>query len=156
LTRFVKNPFVDVEGILFVSEDLKAELKDGAGEEGKSSSALPLPKEDAADMVSAEKYFLPFELACQSRSPGIVVTALDCLQVRDHLSRSHQIFISILPLAIFKFQLIGRNQLMRDRSTSDLAPKIFFTFVRINTRHVVSYSKKKILSVSIFSHLLWV
>lgn len=32
-------------------------------------------------MISAEKYFRPFELACQSKSPRIVVTSLDCLQV---------------------------------------------------------------------------
>ena len=31
--------------------------------------------------VKADKYFLPFELACQSRSPKIVSSALDCLQV---------------------------------------------------------------------------
>jgi hypothetical protein len=29
----------------------------------------------------AEKYFLPFELACKSKSPKIVETALDCIQV---------------------------------------------------------------------------
>lgn len=31
-------------------------------------------------MLTTEKYFLPFELACQSKSSRIVVTALDCLQ----------------------------------------------------------------------------
>lgn len=46
-----------------------------------ASSALPLPKNDAGNIVSAEKYFLPFELACQSKGTRIVVTALDCLQV---------------------------------------------------------------------------
>lgn len=30
--------------------------------------------------LTTEKYFLPFELACQSKSARIVVTALDCLQ----------------------------------------------------------------------------
>lgn len=61
-------------------EDIKNELKDADTEAGASSSALPLPKEDATNNVSAEKYFLPFELACQSKSSRIVVTALDCLQ----------------------------------------------------------------------------
>ncbi|XP_026283039.1 brefeldin A-inhibited guanine nucleotide-exchange protein 1 isoform X2 [Frankliniella occidentalis] len=61
-------------------EEIKNELKDADAEAGNSSSALPLPKEDAANNVSAEKYFLPFELACQSKSSRIVVTALDCLQ----------------------------------------------------------------------------
>lgn len=41
--------------------------------------------------MDAEQYFLPFELACQSRTPRIVVTALDCLQkliAYGHLSGS--------------------------------------------------------------------
>ncbi|XP_066903562.1 brefeldin A-inhibited guanine nucleotide-exchange protein 1 isoform X2 [Halyomorpha halys] len=60
-------------------EEIRNELKEGDIEDPSSSSALPLPKE-GNDIVSAEKYFLPFELACQSKSPRIVVTALDCLQ----------------------------------------------------------------------------
>lgn len=44
------------------------------------SAALPLPKNDTTNTIVAEKYFLPFELACQSKTPRIVVTALDCLQ----------------------------------------------------------------------------
>nr|KAG5701164.1 hypothetical protein BaRGS_023273 [Batillaria attramentaria] len=39
---------------------------------------LPTPKR--AGVVEADKYFLPFELACQSKCPRIVNTALDCLQ----------------------------------------------------------------------------
>lgn len=31
--------------------------------------------------IEADKYVLPFELACQSKSPRIVSTSLDCLQV---------------------------------------------------------------------------
>lgn len=34
-----------------------------------------------ASYVEADKYVLPFELACQSKSPRIVSTSLDCLQV---------------------------------------------------------------------------
>ena len=56
-------------------EEINEELK----EEG-SSSALPIPKNDSSNTINAEKYFLPFELACQSKTPRIVVTALDCLQ----------------------------------------------------------------------------
>uniref|UniRef100_A0A8C9NLX6 ARF guanine nucleotide exchange factor 2 n=1 Tax=Serinus canaria TaxID=9135 RepID=A0A8C9NLX6_SERCA len=33
-----------------------------------------------SNFIEADKYFLPFELACQSKSPRIVSTALDCLQ----------------------------------------------------------------------------
>uniref|UniRef100_G3TWG5 ARF guanine nucleotide exchange factor 1 n=1 Tax=Loxodonta africana TaxID=9785 RepID=G3TWG5_LOXAF len=32
------------------------------------------------NFIEADKYFLPFELACQSRCPRIVSTSLDCLQ----------------------------------------------------------------------------
>ncbi|KAF4523942.1 hypothetical protein B566_EDAN013697, partial [Ephemera danica] len=59
-------------------EDIGKELKDT--DKDGTSSALPLPKNDSSNIVSAEKYFLPFELACQSKGPRIVVTALDCLQ----------------------------------------------------------------------------
>ncbi|KAK6645643.1 Brefeldin A-inhibited guanine nucleotide-exchange protein 1 [Polyplax serrata] len=59
-------------------EEIKAELKNSS-EVNATSSALPLPKKDTST-VTAEKYFLPFELACQSRASRIVVTALDCLQ----------------------------------------------------------------------------
>uniref|UniRef100_A0A674NWG3 ARF guanine nucleotide exchange factor 2 n=1 Tax=Takifugu rubripes TaxID=31033 RepID=A0A674NWG3_TAKRU len=34
----------------------------------------------APSYIEAEKYVLPFELACQSKSPRIVSTSLDCLQ----------------------------------------------------------------------------
>uniref|UniRef100_A0A8D3CCL7 ARF guanine nucleotide exchange factor 1 n=1 Tax=Scophthalmus maximus TaxID=52904 RepID=A0A8D3CCL7_SCOMX len=32
------------------------------------------------NFIEADKYFLPFELACQSKCPRIVITSLDCLQ----------------------------------------------------------------------------
>lgn len=62
------------------AEDLRTAL--GSDDSGLSagSSALPLPRSHAASF-DVEKYFLPFELACQSKSPRIVVTALDCIQV---------------------------------------------------------------------------
>lgn len=54
----------------------------GVGEgDGGSSTALPLPRSDNSVPIDSEKYFVPFELACQSKTPRIVVTALDCLQV---------------------------------------------------------------------------
>ncbi|XP_023318748.1 brefeldin A-inhibited guanine nucleotide-exchange protein 1 isoform X2 [Trichogramma pretiosum] len=62
-------------------EDLHNEIKDVPNTQGEEapSNALPQPKSDS-NFISAEKYFLPFELACQSKSPRIVVTSLDCLQ----------------------------------------------------------------------------
>lgn len=50
------------------------------GQEDKISHALPVPRSGDANALTTEKYFLPFELACQSKSARIVVTALDCLQ----------------------------------------------------------------------------
>ncbi|XP_011641579.1 brefeldin A-inhibited guanine nucleotide-exchange protein 1 [Pogonomyrmex barbatus] len=62
-------------------EDLRNEIKDVPTIQGEEmiSNALPQPKSDS-NVITAEKYFLPFELACQSKAPRIVVTALDCLQ----------------------------------------------------------------------------
>uniref|UniRef100_A0A8C8YMN8 ARF guanine nucleotide exchange factor 1 n=1 Tax=Prolemur simus TaxID=1328070 RepID=A0A8C8YMN8_PROSS len=37
-------------------------------------------KQRFTNFIEADKYFLPFELACQSKCPRIVSTSLDCLQ----------------------------------------------------------------------------
>ncbi|KAK8729377.1 hypothetical protein OTU49_008796 [Cherax quadricarinatus] len=61
-------------------EELRSEL--GGPDNGSgmgASAALPMPKSDAPQL-DAEKHFLPFELACQSKSAKIVVSALDCIQ----------------------------------------------------------------------------
>ncbi|XP_043188621.1 brefeldin A-inhibited guanine nucleotide-exchange protein 1-like isoform X1 [Amphibalanus amphitrite] len=61
-------------------EEAKAQCQPAAAPEGVSS-ALPLPSQDTAGGgFQADKYLLPFELACQSKSAKIIVTALDCLQ----------------------------------------------------------------------------
>ncbi|XP_071835614.1 brefeldin A-inhibited guanine nucleotide-exchange protein 1-like isoform X2 [Apostichopus japonicus] len=57
-------------------EEIKS---DNINESSAASAALPLPK-TKVNFIAADKYFLPFELACQSKSPRIVNTALDCLQ----------------------------------------------------------------------------
>lgn len=62
------------------SEEIRSELG-GPDKGGSASAALPIPKSDAPE-IDAERYFLPFELACQSKSIRFVVTALDCIQVR--------------------------------------------------------------------------
>ncbi|XP_075702291.1 brefeldin A-inhibited guanine nucleotide-exchange protein 2 isoform X2 [Rhinoderma darwinii] len=52
-------------------DEIKAELS-----QQKDGSAPPSkPK-----FIEADKYFLPFELACQLKSPRVVSTSLDCLQ----------------------------------------------------------------------------
>lgn len=66
--------------IIIFSEEIKKELKNVDSEEQKISDALPVPKSGNSNVGTTEKYFLPFELACQSKSSRIVVTALDCLQ----------------------------------------------------------------------------
>uniref|UniRef100_A0A3Q2CS45 ADP-ribosylation factor guanine nucleotide-exchange factor 2 (brefeldin A-inhibited) n=1 Tax=Cyprinodon variegatus TaxID=28743 RepID=A0A3Q2CS45_CYPVA len=53
-----------------VALEIKEEL------ERQDGTVVP-PK---ANYVEADKYVLPFELACQSKSPRIVSTSLDCLQ----------------------------------------------------------------------------
>ena len=50
------------------------------GEAKAGSSTLP-PVKSKTNFIEADKYFLPFELACQSKCPRIVSTSLDCLQV---------------------------------------------------------------------------
>ncbi|XP_063002043.1 brefeldin A-inhibited guanine nucleotide-exchange protein 2 isoform X1 [Elgaria multicarinata webbii] len=52
-------------------DEIKAEL------EKQRQGNETTPK---ANFIEADKYFLPFELACQSKSPRIVSTSLDCLQ----------------------------------------------------------------------------
>uniref|UniRef100_A0A674F2P5 SEC7 domain-containing protein n=1 Tax=Salmo trutta TaxID=8032 RepID=A0A674F2P5_SALTR len=49
------------------------------GDNNADSSALP-PVKSKDTVIEADKYFLPFELACQSKCPRIVITSLDCLQ----------------------------------------------------------------------------
>ncbi|KAK2184722.1 hypothetical protein NP493_255g01035 [Ridgeia piscesae] len=59
-------------------EDIKNDVAT-RGSEQSQSSALPAPKAQS-NFIEADRYFLPFELACQSKCPRIVITALDCLQ----------------------------------------------------------------------------
>lgn len=40
---------------------------------------MPPPKAED-NIVNADKYFHPFRLACESKSPRVIRTALDCLQ----------------------------------------------------------------------------
>uniref|UniRef100_A0A1A7YY29 ADP-ribosylation factor guanine nucleotide-exchange factor 1(Brefeldin A-inhibited) n=1 Tax=Iconisemion striatum TaxID=60296 RepID=A0A1A7YY29_9TELE len=63
-------------------EEIKEEsekLSPPSGDGKSSSSTLP-PIKSKTNFIEADKYFLPFELACQSKCPRIVITSLDCLQ----------------------------------------------------------------------------
>lgn len=59
---------------------LTADIFCSVSSDESPSSALPPPK-GKHPFIEADKYFLPFELACKSKCPRIIVTALDCLQV---------------------------------------------------------------------------
>lgn len=67
--------------LLYFTDEIQNEIKRVGETDDSSSSALPLPK-DSSTTIIAEQYFQTFEMACQSKSPRIVITALDCLQVR--------------------------------------------------------------------------
>uniref|UniRef100_A0A671YRG8 ARF guanine nucleotide exchange factor 1 n=1 Tax=Sparus aurata TaxID=8175 RepID=A0A671YRG8_SPAAU len=63
-------------------EEIKEEsekLSPPSGDSKSGSSTLP-PIKSKTNFIEADKYFLPFELACQSKCPRIVITSLDCLQ----------------------------------------------------------------------------
>lgn len=59
------------------------------------SAALPVPRAKSGH-VDADKYFLPFELACRSKCPRIVNASLDCLQVYTVLTCSSVCFDAVL------------------------------------------------------------
>lgn len=59
------------------------------------SAALPVPKAQSGH-VDADKYFLPFELACRSKCPRIVNASLDCLQVMYRLSTEQLHFVFMM------------------------------------------------------------
>ncbi|KAF1771775.1 hypothetical protein GCK72_003603 [Caenorhabditis remanei] len=57
-------------------EELKSAEETNGSPSSNNGEYLP----DAGTLIEADRYFLPFELACNSKSPRIVITALDCLQ----------------------------------------------------------------------------
>ncbi|OXB56635.1 hypothetical protein ASZ78_016190, partial [Callipepla squamata] len=66
-------------------EEIKTETEKQSpphGEAKPGSSTLP-PVKSKTSFIEADKYFLPFELACQSKCPRIVSTSLDCLQLQE-------------------------------------------------------------------------
>lgn len=87
LTRALEKILVDKEIKKSYHSQLKRacevaleEIKIEAGAKSdEPASVLPTPK-SKAKFVEADRYFLPFELACCSKCPRIVNTALDCLQ----------------------------------------------------------------------------
>lgn len=87
---------------LFIIDEIREELKHEETQEtvvGGTSAALPLPRNDAANTINAEKYILPFELACQCSVPRVVVIALDCLQVCKYYRK--YLLINITQIELF-------------------------------------------------------
>lgn len=76
------TPWFALCNYVFYTEELKNETHPSREIDASErvSDALPLPRSGEVNALTTEKYFLPFELACQSKSARIVTTALDCLQ----------------------------------------------------------------------------
>lgn len=82
--------------------------------DGKSSSSTLPPIKSKTNFIEADKYFLPFELACQSKCPRIVITSLDCLQVSKRSAELtyHSLFsfcLSRVKYRILKILLLFKN-----------------------------------------------
>uniref|UniRef100_A0A803V9P7 ARF guanine nucleotide exchange factor 1 n=1 Tax=Ficedula albicollis TaxID=59894 RepID=A0A803V9P7_FICAL len=74
LTRALEKILADKEVKKAHHSQLRKACEVALGEASGEGAAAP------AGFIEADKYFLPFELACQSRCPRIVSTSLDCLQ----------------------------------------------------------------------------
>ncbi|CAL8096814.1 unnamed protein product [Orchesella dallaii] len=79
LKRACEAALEDIKSALQAIQATSPTLDQGIASDN-ASAALPLPKSETSVPIDSEKYFVPFELACQSKTPRIVVTALDCLQ----------------------------------------------------------------------------
>uniref|UniRef100_A0A8C0KTQ9 ARF guanine nucleotide exchange factor 1 n=1 Tax=Canis lupus dingo TaxID=286419 RepID=A0A8C0KTQ9_CANLU len=82
LTRALEKILADKEVKKAHHSQLRKACEVALGELGGAkggSSTLP-PVKSKTNFIEADKYFLPFELACQSKCPRIVSTSLDCLQ----------------------------------------------------------------------------
>eukprot|EP00054_Salpingoeca_dolichothecata_P019245 m.119519 g.119519 ORF g.119519 m.119519 type:complete len:1767 (+) comp23182_c0_seq1:115-5415(+) len=62
-----------------ISAEIDINGAGGSKEVVDANSPMPPPKAEDK-LVNADKYFHPFRLACESKSPRIIRTALDCLQ----------------------------------------------------------------------------
>lgn len=84
LSLFTSCDFLNIFLSLFLfpyTEELRSEVGGSDNVPGAGiSAALPVPR-SVAPQIDVEKHFLPLELACQSKSARIVVSALDCIQV---------------------------------------------------------------------------
>lgn len=72
-------PFFESQAnfVIFIERIGKLDVNDAHG--SHQSTALPTPK-DSTQTLDEETIFVPFELACQTKSNRIVIIALDCIQ----------------------------------------------------------------------------
>uniref|UniRef100_A0A671YJU2 ARF guanine nucleotide exchange factor 1 n=1 Tax=Sparus aurata TaxID=8175 RepID=A0A671YJU2_SPAAU len=81
LTRALEKILADKEVKKAHHSQLRKACEVALGElYSKSGSSTLPPIKSKTNFIEADKYFLPFELACQSKCPRIVITSLDCLQ----------------------------------------------------------------------------
>uniref|UniRef100_A0AAZ3REQ7 Mon2/Sec7/BIG1-like dimerisation and cyclophilin-binding domain-containing protein n=1 Tax=Oncorhynchus tshawytscha TaxID=74940 RepID=A0AAZ3REQ7_ONCTS len=78
LTRALEKILADKEVRKAHHSQLRKTCEVSRGEFNLFKKRLGLSSKDT--VIEADKYFLPFELACQSKCPRIVVTSVDCLQ----------------------------------------------------------------------------
>ena len=98
------------------------------------SSALPPPK-GKQPFIEADKYFLPFELACKSKCPRIIVAALDCLQVCYVGFYTYTIFYCIMTWGFTIHITFGK----RDSAVVTALPFTNVTRVRISCKRQSIY-----------------
>uniref|UniRef100_A0A674I6H1 ARF guanine nucleotide exchange factor 1 n=1 Tax=Terrapene triunguis TaxID=2587831 RepID=A0A674I6H1_9SAUR len=80
LTRALEKILADKEVKKAHHSQLRKACEVALGEKAKPGSSTLPPVKSKTSFIEADKYFLPFELACQSKCPRIVSTSLDCLQ----------------------------------------------------------------------------
>uniref|UniRef100_A0AAQ4RLX4 ARF guanine nucleotide exchange factor 1 n=1 Tax=Gasterosteus aculeatus aculeatus TaxID=481459 RepID=A0AAQ4RLX4_GASAC len=80
LTRALEKILADKEVKKAHHSQLRKACEVALGKLCKSGSSTLPPIKSKTNFIEADKYFLPFELACQSKCPRIVITSLDCLQ----------------------------------------------------------------------------
>uniref|UniRef100_A0A8C4TZP1 ADP ribosylation factor guanine nucleotide exchange factor 1 n=1 Tax=Falco tinnunculus TaxID=100819 RepID=A0A8C4TZP1_FALTI len=80
LTRALEKILADKEVKKAHHSQLRKACEVALGEARQGILGLASPPIFHTSFIEADKYFLPFELACQSKCPRIVSTSLDCLQ----------------------------------------------------------------------------
>ncbi|PIK46914.1 putative brefeldin A-inhibited guanine nucleotide-exchange protein 1-like [Apostichopus japonicus] len=124
-------------------EEIKS---DNINESSAASAALPLPK-TKVNFIAADKYFLPFELACQSKSPRIVNTALDCLQalltaVTSPTCDVHEGTLLHVVRTCFNIYLASKNLVNQTTAKATLTQMLNVIFTRMESQAALEAREK--------------